>query len=325
MMPKRRPRHPGSNTERELNALRSDLQEQLLPSVVRLESVACEIARFLIQWGKKPQIRPLVAKQLAKHLVAKWPFASTKFVELAIQNELHDLLPETNVMLADATKIAERLRTHWCFVSIDAINRLIENQPRLLNDAVSASTRDEMERFFKTLPDGWKSRPKRVKPASDEERSQRTATSKRRYDRGRAYEPKAIGLIESEFGELRFSWTDPFGEETPSGPCLDAVLTGGEVKMAGDVYCLQSLFGFDRHWFPKSLVRNRRGRWVFYHLDSIMQCMLFFLDEKRSKRSWLQERSLRQRVLTGVIRRAEVVGSSEVAALVRQRLEPYVT
>jgi hypothetical protein len=147
--------------------------------------------------------------------------------------------------------------------------------------------------------------------------------SKRRNDRRRRYKATGVGLIEREFGERRFSLTDPF--LAPSGPCLDSLLNGDEVKMRGSVYCMEELFGFDRHKFPKSIIWVRRGRSVFYDLRSLMQCMVAFLGEKRPERRWLPEPVRRQRVLTGVIKRALDIGSEEVAEFVRQKLQPYLT
>ena len=94
--------------------------------------------------------------------------------------------------------------------------------------------------------------------------------------------------------------------------------------MRDELNCMEDLFGFDRHEFPKSITSVRRGRTVFYNLDSVMQCMFFFLNEKRLERSWLLEPIRRQRVLTGVMSRAHEVGSKEVAEFVEQTLQPFL-
>ena len=154
--------------------------------------------------------------------------------------------------------------------------------------------------------------------------------SKRRYDRRRMYKATGVGLIEREFGKRRFSLTSPLLAspllaEPPSGRCLDSLLIGGEVKMFGDLYSMEDLFGFDRHKFPKSITYVRRGSRVFYNLCGLMQCMVAFLGEKRPERRWLPEPVRRQRVLTGVIKHAQDIGSEEVGEFVRQTLQPYLS
>jgi hypothetical protein len=91
-MKKRLSQNPASNRERKLNALRTELRSYLLPTIVPTDTVIREIERFLARWGDKPAIRRLVANQLAKHLVSKWPFASTKSLAPLIENEIHALL-----------------------------------------------------------------------------------------------------------------------------------------------------------------------------------------------------------------------------------------
>jgi hypothetical protein len=95
--------------------------------------------------------------------------------------------------------------------------------------------------------------------------------------------------------------------------------------MRGGIDSLENLFGFDRHKFPKSIHSIRRHKTVFYNLRSVMQCMIFFLDDKLSDGRWLLDPSRRQLVLMGVIKRAEDVGSKEIAESVRQILQPYLT
>src|SRR5206468_10240076 len=99
------------------------------------------------------------------------------------------------------------------------------------------------------------------------------------------------GLIEQEFGlkSPALSFLNPFKRSPPSGPCLDDLLKGGEVKMSAGLYCLESLFGVDRHQFPKTLPCSRRGRQVFYDLRAVINCMLSLLDGSTPGRRWLPE------------------------------------
>ena len=160
----------GLESDRKLNALRTELRSQLLPTIVRTDAVVREIERFLVRWGDKPAIRRLVANQLAKHLVAKWPFASTKSVETLIETEIRALLAQGSITSAVAKDVAERLTTKWRFASIEAIERLIENRPELLDQATSASARDELDRLIKMLPGLPRSKQRRRKPSSAAEK-----------------------------------------------------------------------------------------------------------------------------------------------------------
>lgn len=320
------PRQSGSDDEKKLNALRAELRDRLLPHNVPTAWVTREIERFFMLWRdeRKPSISRLIAKQLARHLVSKWPFASTTSVESAIETEIHRFLAQASITPAVAKTIGERLMTKWCFASTDAIDRVIQNRPELLEQAVTASTLDEIERTVQSLPDLPPPKQRRKKPSSDEERAQQITRSKKRYDRHRPYRSTCVGLIEREFGERRFLLTDPFSTEPPSGSCLDSLLRGGEVTMRKELYCMEALFGFDRHKFPKRIIFTRRDRSVFYNLHSVMQCMVFFLNEERSGKRWLPEPVRRQLVITGVIKRADDVGTKEVAAFVKQTLQPFL-
>src|SRR5437870_7611036 len=68
-------------------------------------------------------------------------------------------------------------------------------------------------------------------PISDQERSQRIAKSKKRYDRRRTYKAIGVGLIKREFGEHRLSLSNPFPADPPSGPCLDSLLRSEERRV----------------------------------------------------------------------------------------------
>jgi hypothetical protein len=239
---KRLPRNQRSNIERELELLRTELRQCLLPTLIRSDAVTREIEKFLVRWGDKPPIRRLIAKQLATHLASKWPFASTRSVEPSIETEVHEVLAQSEITPAIAKKIAERLMDKWAFVSVESIERVIQNRPELLDQAFSASTHDEMQHLLKVLPNLLSSRRKRTKPSSNQERAERIAKSKRRYDRHRPYKQTTIGSIEREFGEPQFLLTDPLGTDPPWGPCLDSLINGAEVKMSGEIDSLKTLF-----------------------------------------------------------------------------------
>jgi len=87
---------------------------------------------------------------------------------------------------------------------------------------------------------------------------------------------------------------------------------------------MEDLFGFDRHKFPKSITRIRRGRKVFYNLRSVMQCMVVFLEAHDPEQRWLAVPRWRQLVLTGIIKRAQDIGTKKVAEFVTKTLQPYL-
>src|SRR5207248_8484696 len=119
---------------------------------------------------------------------------------------------------------------------------------------------------------------------------------------------------------------NPFKRSPPTGPCLDDLLKGGEVKMSAGLYCLESLFGVDRHQFPKTLPCSRRGRQVFYDLPAVINCMLSLLDGSTPGRRWLPEVVLRKRVLTGIIQRVrDVCPDPKLADILNETLQPYLS
>src|SRR5262249_51204883 len=118
-----------------------------------------------------------------------------------------------------------------------------------------------------------------------------------------------------------FLLSDPWNPRKPSGPCLDALLNFGHVPMSGETYCLESLFGMDRHNFPKSLPYVRRGRRILYDIRALIECMVVLLE----KGKWFQDINRRKLVLTGIIQRARDVGQNpELAAVLERMFRPYL-
>jgi hypothetical protein len=319
-MAKRSSQNPGSNRERKLNALRTELRSYLLPTVVPTDAVIREIERFLARWGDKPAIPRLVSNQLAKHFVSKWPFAGTKSVEPLIEAEIHALLTQSAITPAIAKHVAARLTTTWRFASNEALDRLIKDRPELLDQAVSASARDELDHLIKMWRGLPRSKRKRTKPSSDQERSQRQRKSKNRYEsRRREYRDASI---EEEFGRLLPNPFIPNSFVPSTGPCLDILFSGGDVRMAGCVNSLENLFGVDRHRFPKSLSPTRRGRNAVYDLVAFMECLIHLLKKRDGGTQWLPERRKRELVLAGIIERARRF-SLELAGILAKKLRPY--
>jgi hypothetical protein len=157
-------------------------------------------------------------------------------------------------------------------------------------------------------------------------------TSDQRYERKRwRYNWRGgVGLIEYQFGgaeeaERRKQPLAGLFGSAYQPTCLDDIFAGGAVKMhysEGEMSFLlrphrllkpglQSLFGMDRHRFPKK-PRNIRDRETFYDYRAVVIIMDSLLTEKpRKKRRkskpgrpsrtpWLDDPALRTRVLTGI-------------------------
>jgi hypothetical protein len=216
--------------------------------------------------------------------------------------------------------MAERLTSKWRFASIETINRLIENRPELLDQAASASARDELDCLIKMRRGLPRSKRRRAKPSSDQERSQGQRKSKNRYEsRRREYRD---ALIEEEFGTLLPNAFIQNSFVPSTGPCLDILFSGGDVRMAGCVDSLENLFGVDRHRFPKSLPRSRRGRNAVYDLVAFVECLIHLLKNRDDGTQWLPEPTKRELVLDGIIERARRF-SPELAGILAKELRPY--
>ena len=117
---------------------------------------------------------------------------------------------------------------------------------------------------------------------------------------------KEVGLIEYEFGGQAEARTFPF--HYPYEPtCLDAIFMGYGVPME----YLESLFGMERHRFPKNLPRVRYGRKILHGALAVVKIMDVLLKEPLTERKprarggskrklWLSNPDVRKRVLEGI-------------------------
>jgi hypothetical protein len=123
------------------------------------------------------------------------------------------------------------------------LEQLIENRPEQLRDLLSASAVDECERLINANP-GFLRRT-RMRVTTEEEGLRRTRASKNLYEYIRRSHVTTPGWIELDFAKRSDSFLlDPYHPPPPT--CLDEIFHGRTVKMCGDGYCLQSLFGIDR-------------------------------------------------------------------------------
>jgi hypothetical protein len=233
-------------------------------------------------------------------------------------NQLGDRLPVKQIL---ARRLAQYFRQNWSPINARALEELIQRRPENLHDvlqSIDSEDHDSLSKIILALP---RTKPKRIKPADETQRQRNRRRAKNRYDYGRGYRRRGAGLIEREFGERR---SELFLSLLPGGPCLDELFRGGEVKMAGDLYCLQDLFGMDRHKIPKNLPFVPRGRQRNYNLHSVLECMRQALADTRRGHQWLPDPKKRQIVLAGIIARAEAVAPQRVQTAVMDALMPFV-
>src|SRR2546430_878042 len=117
---------------------------------------------------------------------------------------------------------------------------------------------EDLSWLSKMISDLPPTKRKRAKPLDEEQRRKNKDRAKNRYDSGRKYRATGVGIIEREFSQKLT--LNPFDDRPLSGPCLDKLFAGGEVKMSRGPYCLEDLFAMDRHKLPKNLPYVRRGR-----------------------------------------------------------------
>jgi hypothetical protein len=237
-----------------------------------------------------------------------------------------------------ARHIATGLASRFNYVS-PTLEQLIANRPTELAAALEASDWDEYSKVaerISSLPKPNKTRPKQL---TEEERRRSRRARKNRYERRKRqrFRYGEMGLIEEQFAIRKrpFSLSDPsnrppltspclnvlLNRHPRTGPCLDVLLNFGYVPMSGEMYCLESLLGMDRHNFPKSLPYVRRGRRIFYDIRALITCIVALLEQGK----WLPETDRRTRGLSGIIQRARDIGQPEVAAILEQIFRPYLT
>ena len=242
---------------------------------------------------------------------------------LRILKRLPDSLPPKQQL---ATVLAQFLGQRWS-VRSRVVEQLIERRAELLSDTFRKMEFEDR----KALGLYFSKNPPEEKKLTPEEKARLASrrNPKNRYDQTRSFSSSAMGHIEYEFSEYRsdilFSLASVAGGEPPSGPCLDGILTGGYVHMVPGVYCLQDLFGMDRHRLPKALpCKEERSRERLYGLKGVMECMSRALGDERPEYRWLPDVERRKVVLTGIISRARKVGSIKVARAVEKILRPHL-
>ena len=238
---------------------------------------------------------------------------------------LHKLLGKSARNVNIAHNLVQYLRQKYSVSDRKSgeLRSLIERYPEELAAFLDGISFKKIQSFVKIadqLPP-TKKKP-RVKAKTEAEAAQRRKKSKNRYEqRRREYRE---GLIIKQFGKFpRFQALDPHSRKLPAGPCLDILLSGGAIRMAGHWDSLENLFGEDRHRFPKSLRDERSGRTKVYYLDAFIECLIHLLANRDGYEQWLPERTQRDLVLRGIIERAHEF-SSEIGDMVAEKLRPYL-
>lgn len=181
------------------------------------------------------------------------------------------------------------------------LEQLIENRPEQLRDLLSASAVDECERLINANP-GFLRRT-RMRVTTEEEGLRRTRASKNLYEYIRRSHVTTPGWIELDFAKRSDSFLlDPYHPPPPT--CLDEIFHGRTVKMCGDGYCLQSLFGIDRKKLSAAGSGVRRGRETFYDYRAVLACMEALIRQTGPGAHWLPDTEPRRIVLTSILFRA---------------------
>ena len=201
------------------------------------------------------------------------------------------------------------------------IKALIQRRSEELHSLLESIDFEDCRALAKSISMFPRPKRKRKKPSNEAERQRNKRRAKNRYDRGRKYYRTQAGRIERDFGEAK-SWLSSPG--APSGPCLDELFKGGEIKMVRGMYCLQDLLGRGRQKIPRHLPSIHRGRECFYNLDSLLECMRRLLADDQANRGWLPDPVKRRIVLTGIMRRAQDVAPANVRAAVIKALTPFL-
>jgi hypothetical protein len=242
---------------------------------------------------------------------------------IEITDLLHKLLGESTRNVNVAHNLATHLMGKYSVSQRKkgALNWLIALHADDLKKFLTANSIKDLMSFLETggqLPKP-KKKPRR-KPQTEAERAQRRKKSKNRYEqRRREYRD---GLIIEQFGTQLPNAFNQYSFGPSTGPCLDILFSGGDVRMAGCVNSLENLFGVDRHRFPKSLSPTRRGRNAVYDLVAFMECLIHLLKKRDGGTQWLPERRKRELVLAGIIERARRF-SLELAGILAKKLRPY--
>jgi hypothetical protein len=229
-----------------------------------------------------------------------------------------------------ALTLAQRLNCKWPSLTSPDLRLLIERRPTELAAVLDGCDWDVFLEIAKKFTKQPRPKSTRANGISEAERKRNLKTNKNYYEKSRRNKSShgGVAILLEQFGldSPAISLSNPFNQSPPTGPCLDNLLNGGEVKMAGEVLCLQTLFGVNRHRLPKSLSCVRRGRETFYDLGAFMKCLISLLNCKVPHLAWLPDADQRNRVLTGVIRRArDSSAGPELADILERLLRPYLT
>jgi len=266
-----------------LARLKSDLWNRLRPEV-DLATLANDIRKFLRQHVGESARNVNAAHNLARYLTGKYS-VSRKWGDL---NWLIDYHPDDLDAFLDRIDSREFEESRKKY---DEVLRLIQKKSR-------------------------------VKPQKAAEAEQSRKKSKIRYDwRRRLYRQ---GLIIKQFGRApSLSLLDLHSKIPPESPCLDILLSGEAIRMAGHWDSFENLFGEDRHRFPKSLRHERSGRTKVYYLNAFIECLIHLLANRDGGKQWLPQGLDRGVVLRGIIERANRF-SPEIGDMLAEKLRPYL-
>jgi hypothetical protein len=241
-----------------------------------------------------------------------------------IADLLHKLLGRSARNVSVAHNLAQYLTQKYSISNrkTGELRWLIERYPEDLAAFLGEISLKDLQWLMKR-PDQLprtKKKP-RVRAQTQAEAAQRRKEAKNRYEeRRRDYRE---GLVIEQFGKFSpFRTLNPHSR-APEGPCLDILFSGGAIRMAGHWDSLENLFGVDRHRFPKSLPRKRRGRNVVYYLDAFIECLVHLLANRDSDEEWLLEPTERELVLRAIIGRAHQF-SPEIGDMLAKKLCQYL-
>ncbi len=263
--------------------LKSELWHRLRPEV-DLPTLVKDIREILDKHGGKSARHAILANNLAAYLTQKYSVSSRKAGELCRLIEHH----------------SDDLDTFLQNMSHKEYRWLVDNLDKL------ALTNKK---------------PPRVRPQTEAEAAQRRKKSKDWYERRRRRYRE--GLIIKQFGRPPTVSLVDLSYVPEESPCLDILFKGGGIRMAGEWYSLENLFGQDRHRFPKPLRHEPSGRTKLYYLNAFTECLIFLVANRDGGKQWLPEGPQREHVLKGIIERAHRF-SSKMGEKLGEKLRPFL-
>jgi hypothetical protein len=142
-------------------------------------------------------------------------------------------------------------------------------------------------------------RSPRRRGLTDEERRKRSRASQRLHEVHRQWRCVSPGFIEKQFTYV-VPTLYPESQRKPTGACLDQILAGESVKISSKGYCLESLFGMERHRIVKVLGRGRQSSAVNDYRAIIKIATALLNDPPNRGKTWIADREKRIRVLEGI-------------------------